>query len=115
MTFSGRSSPSTTPSSRRATPRSSISAPSALNPPNTASFVPGSYRFVIQAPGYGLFRYTKTLAAGASTITLNVPTNWASSAKGATVTAAGTAGTDTTLAALIDDTENTAWSRTVSA
>jgi len=74
----------------------------------TAKFVPGTYRFVAQAPGYGAFRFTRTFTAGQSTtVTLLMPTNWASSSKGA---AASGDGTDP--GNLIDDTESTQWAAT---
>jgi hypothetical protein len=71
----------------------------------TAKFVAGTYDFVAQAPGYGLFRFTQTFTAGkTATVTVAMPTNWASSAKGASA-----AGDGTNQGALIDDTEGTQW------
>lgn len=76
----------------------------------TANIVPDAnytYHFVAQAPGYGLFRFrAKFKAAGAQTITLKLPTNWASVTKGAVATGDGT-----NLNSLIDDTENTTWTQ----
>jgi extracellular elastinolytic metalloproteinase len=70
-----------------------------------AQFAPGTYDFVVRAPGYGLLRFTRTFTAG-QTVTLNIamPTNWASSAKGATASGDGTDQGN-----LIDDTEATDW------
>jgi len=69
-------------------------------------FVPGTYDFVAQAPGYGLFRFTKTFTAGqTSTVTVAMPTNWASASKGATSVSSD--GSDPT--GLTDDTESTTW------
>ena len=58
---------------------------------NTAKFVPGTYDFVVQAPGYGLSRFTETFTAAATTVTFKLQTNWASSAKGAAISGDGTA------------------------
>ena len=76
---------------------------------DTAKFVPGTYEFIVQAPGYGLSRFTQTFTAGATTVTFKLQTNWASSAKGASITGDGTSDE---LAKLIDDTENTNWTAT---
>jgi len=83
--------------------------------PNTAKFVPGTYDFVAQAPGYGMFRFTRTLLANqVATLTISMPTNLASNSKGATATASSTLSGDASDAAsnAIDDTENTDWSGT---
>ena len=72
----------------------------------TASFVPGTYEFVIQAKGYGHYRLRRNLAAGASTLTINLQANWASVHKGATASGDGVRHND-----LIDDTEATNWER----
>lgn len=72
-------------------------------------FVPGTYQFVAQAPGYGLFRFTRTFTAGqSSTTTVAMPTNWASSSKGASIMS-NSGGSSSNPANLIDDTENTQW------
>ena len=76
---------------------------------NTAKFVPGTYEFIVQAPGYGLSRFTQTFTATATAVTFKLQTNWASSAKGASITGDGTSDE---LAKLIDDTENTNWTAT---
>jgi hypothetical protein len=71
-------------------------------------FVAGTYNFVAQAPGYGLFRFARTFTAGQTgTVSVAMPTNWASSSQGATV--AGSTGTSTSQGNLIDDTEGTQW------
>jgi hypothetical protein len=71
---------------------------------DTAQFVSGTYEFVAQAPGYGHFRFTRTFAPGTTTVvTVSMPTNFASSSKGATVAGGGN------VAAMTDDTENTTW------
>ncbi|MFP5370996.1 MAG: M36 family metallopeptidase, partial [Actinomycetes bacterium] len=72
---------------------------------DTAAFVPGTYEFIARAAGYGLQRFTLTLAPGATT-TAEVPfrVNHASSAQGATI-----AGDGVNLEALLDDTESTNW------
>lgn len=74
----------------------------------TAQFAPGTYELVVQAPGYGHLRLTRTFKAGqTTTLTLALKSNWASKAKGATATGDGTRFAD-----LIDDTESTNWERT---
>src|SRR5262249_42169231 len=60
-------------------------------------------------PGYGLTRFTQTFTANATTVSFKLQTNWASSAKGATVSGDGGS---VELASLIDDTENTNWTVT---
>ena len=73
---------------------------------DTAKFVPGTYDFVVQAPGYGIQRFTLTFAANdTKTVTFSLPTNKASVTKGATASGNGTNQVN-----LIDDTENTVWS-----
>lgn len=71
---------------------------------NVARFVPGTYEFVVQANGYGHLRFTRTFTTAATTITLNLATNYASTSKGAT--ASGDGGIHN---GLIDDTEATNW------
>lgn len=74
----------------------------------TAKFVPGTYDFIAQAPGYGAFRFTRTFAANQTTTVLALmPTNWASGSKGGSATGDGS-----NLGNLIDDTEATQWSAT---
>ncbi len=77
---------------------------------DTADLVPGTYEFVIQAPGYGLTRVTATLDAKDAKkdkgVTLTVPLrrNLASISNGATVTGDGV-----NLDEIADDTESTNW------
>jgi uncharacterized repeat protein (TIGR01451 family) len=92
---------------RGVTPVVDTDAGTSLSP--TVQFVAGTYDFVAQAPGYGLFRFTQTFTAGqTATVNVAMPTNWASSSQGAT--ASGDAGTNP--GSLIDDTEGTDWSST---
>jgi extracellular elastinolytic metalloproteinase len=81
---------------------------------NIATFVPGTYRFVVVAPGYGHFRFTRTLAADSAIHNINVamPRNWASRADlngGAFDGGAIIAGDGRNKNKLIDDTEATNW------
>jgi hypothetical protein len=80
-----------------------------LNRSDTAKFVPGTYDLIVQAPGYGLQRFTRTFSANqTATVTFAMPTNYASTTKGATVTTTATDPAD--IAAknnLIDETEDT--------
>jgi hypothetical protein len=71
---------------------------------NQAELVPGSYDLIVQAPGYGLVKFTRSFDAGASTLTIALPTNWASAASGAS-----TSGDGVNQAKLIDDDESTNW------
>ncbi|MBA2533214.1 MAG: M36 family metallopeptidase [Nocardioidaceae bacterium] len=69
----------------------------------TAKFVPGTYEFVVQAPGYGLSRFTREFAASVTKTTkVYMATNWASVHKGASATGDGA-----NFRNLIDDTEAT--------
>jgi extracellular elastinolytic metalloproteinase len=76
---------------------------------DTAKFVPGAYDLIVQAPGYGIQRFTRTfLANQTATVVFPMPTNVASLTKGATITTTATEAAD--IAArnnLIDDTEDT--------
>jgi uncharacterized repeat protein (TIGR01451 family) len=73
--------------------------------PNLVKFVPGTYDFVAQAPGYGELRFSLTLAANqVTTYYIHIPTNFASKTNGATATGDGVNKDN-----LIDDTENTNW------
>ncbi len=83
------------------------------NTSDTVKFVPRSYEFLVQAPGYGMRRFTTTIS-GSRTFTMTMPTNWASAKNGATLTSNGTgraAGTDRNPTFLIDDTESTSFGR----
>jgi hypothetical protein len=88
------------------------SRPAADTDPDTAlpaalRLVPGTYDFVVQADGYGMHRFTWTFNPGeVRGMTVRLPTNWASKAKGATATGDGV-----NLDKLIDDTEATNWAR----
>lgn len=85
---------------------------------NVVKFVPGSYKFVVQAAGYGMRRFTVTIAAGGSqSVSFGMATNWASSFSGADITTSngvntGDVNRDRNIANLIDDTESTNWART---
>jgi extracellular elastinolytic metalloproteinase len=85
----------TTPTTRRMT----------LNLSDTAKFVPGTYDLIVQAPGYGIQRFTRTFTANQiGTLVFSLPTNRASLTKGASVT---TTANTTDKNNLIDDTEDT--------
>ncbi len=87
----------------RATPIADTIASTPLD--DTAKFVPGTYEFVIQGPGYGLKRSVKTFTAGETAqVTFPLQANWASRVKGATATGDGAG-----LNRLIDDNEGTNW------
>jgi uncharacterized repeat protein (TIGR01451 family) len=86
-------------------------SPDTNNLDNRALFVPGTYEFVAQAKGYGHVRFTRTFTAGSSTtVTINMPTNYASSTKGAVATPGP--GTQARPTHLNDDTEATNWEAT---
>ena len=72
---------------------------------DTVEFVPGTYEFLAQAPGYGAVRFTRTFRPGAKAV-VKVPMqrNLASASNGATATGDGI-----NLESLIDDTEETNW------
>ncbi|MDQ3930377.1 MAG: M36 family metallopeptidase [Chloroflexota bacterium] len=71
----------------------------------SASFAPGTYRFLVRAAGYGFFRFTRTFTAGQQvTLKVSMPSNWASQAKGATARGDGV-----DHAKLIDESERTDW------
>ena len=79
----------------------------------TATLAPGTYEFVVQAPGYGMQRTTQTFEAGETgTRAIRMQQNWASSSLGArpTPTSDGTTGAGGSSATqLIDETEATNW------
>ena len=97
----------------RTSPIADTDPTTSSTPPNntldeTAVFAPGTYEFLVQARGYGAVKFTRTFTPGeTTTVTVQMPTNWASSAKGATATGDGTG-----LNNLIDDTEATNWAST---
>jgi extracellular elastinolytic metalloproteinase len=89
-------------------PATNATGTGANNLDAVASFAPGTYEFVANAPGYGHVRFRETFAAGETrTVTISMATNRASQAKGATASGDGVRHTD-----LIDDTEGTNWERT---
>ncbi|HEX2032275.1 MAG TPA: M36 family metallopeptidase [Actinomycetota bacterium] len=82
--------------------------PATNNLDAVASFVPGTYDFVANAPRYGHTRFQLTLPPGQSgTFRIPFATNWASAANGAVATGDGTRHQQ-----LIDDTEGTNWEST---
>jgi len=89
------------------------SVPVAEDGDSTARFAPGSYEFVIQAPGYGLIRYEQTFKSGqVANRKITMQDNWASLSKGArpTATSDGVSGPDGSSAAqLLDETEESNW------
>jgi hypothetical protein len=83
-------------------------ATSGLNLDATAKFAPGTYELIAHAPGYGAHRFRQTFRSGRThNIEVELPTNWASMASGAT---ASTTDGAATVNNLIDDTEGTSWS-----
>ncbi|CAN5596109.1 hypothetical protein BH20CHL6_BH20CHL6_17320 [soil metagenome] len=76
-------------------------------------FTPGTYEFVAVAPGYGHFRFTRTLTASSTRriIKITMPRNWASRAAGGSIASSSPAagGTSVNTNKLIDDTEATNW------
>lgn len=97
----------------RATPIADTFSDTPLS--DRARLIPGSYEILVQAPGHGMRRFRATAQSAVNqTLTLSMPTNWASASKGAQITGNGTggaAGTDRNLDKLIDDTESTNWVR----
>lgn len=75
---------------------------------DTATFVPGTYDFMVAAPGYGIHRFTQELKAGNSTVTFKLPSNWASTARGAVATSSASLAENADRAnETIDDSEDT--------
>lgn len=96
----------------RATPTASVDPASGL--PSKVAFVPGTYRFTVHAPGYGLQRFVETFEAGETrTLRFALRANYAASARGAV--ASGDGDSEADLANLIDETEASTWSSTSSA
>ena len=59
----------------------------AVNLDDVAKFAPGTYEFIVQAPGYGEQRFRESFKSGhSSTLEITLPTNWASATSGATAT-----------------------------
>lgn len=79
---------------------------------NNILMVAGAYDFVFQANGYGMLRTRRSFTAGENvTVSVTMPTNFASKFKGASIVASSTdTGSDALNA--IDDTENTNWTGT---
>ncbi len=79
--------------------------------PRTLRLVPGTYRFLFQADGYGFTRFRATIGAG-EVVDKNVhlATNLASVSSGASVDNASPGSINTTR--LIDDTEASNWAAT---
>jgi hypothetical protein len=79
----------------------------------TATFTPGTYEFVVRAPGFGLHRYERTFTTGqVATVDLPVQANLASLARGAKTTASSDASSGTggsSASQLIDETEGSNW------
>jgi extracellular elastinolytic metalloproteinase len=89
-------------------------ATTGANLDNVAKMAPGTYEFLAHAPGYGFFRFEKTVFRGeTSTFRVRFADNVASANAGAVATGdtngADAAARAATLRALIDDTENTQW------
>jgi extracellular elastinolytic metalloproteinase len=78
---------------------------------DTVEFVPGTYEFIAQAPGFGATRFSRTFEPGEDVV-VSVPMrlNLASASNGATATGDGI-----NLESLIDDTEETNWASLESA
>ncbi|MFN2386905.1 MAG: M36 family metallopeptidase, partial [Thermoanaerobaculia bacterium] len=88
-----------------ATNAPATSPASTNNLDDRAKFVAGTYEFVANAPGYGHVRFRAALTGGTTpTITIYMPTNWASLSKGATASGDGL-----NHPSLIDDDEGTNW------
>ena len=90
----------------RVTPVADTDGATAL--PSTLTLVPGTYRFVFQAKGYGLTRFTQKITAG-KTVARNVhlAKNLASATSGATVDGASAGSINA--GKLLDDTEASNW------
>jgi extracellular elastinolytic metalloproteinase len=83
-----------------------------------AKMAPGTYEFTAHAPGYGFFRFRRTVHRGEdSTFEVRFATNYASKHQGATATGDAAVASpevpgttaETILGNLIDDTESTIW------
>ena len=73
-------------------PATSATGTGANNLDAVASFAPGTYEFVANAPGYGHVRFRETFVAGETrTVTVPMATNRASGSKGATALGDGDA------------------------
>ena len=77
--------------------------------PTPVKFAPGTYDFLVVAPGYGHFRFQRTFTAGQNaTLIPWIPKNYASKTHGAVATGDGD---QASLQNLIDDTETTNWAK----
>lgn len=75
---------------------------------DTATLVPGTYDFIVVAPGYGIHRFSRVLSAGTFDFTVTLPTNWASLSKTASVVTTATDEANIALKdTVIDDSEDT--------
>jgi extracellular elastinolytic metalloproteinase len=87
----------------RVTPAADTDAATLLG--DSLKMVPGRYDFLVRAPGHGLTRLRAAVRSGrTTTLRVQLPTNLASVASGATINGDGV-----NLGALIDDTEGTNW------
>jgi hypothetical protein len=78
------------------------------NSSSKVKMTPGRYRFIAQAPGYGMFRFKARVVAGKTRkVTVKMQKNLASSNLGAGITGDGI-----NQISLIDDTEDTNWAVT---
>jgi extracellular elastinolytic metalloproteinase len=79
----------------------------------TGTLAPGTYEFVVRAPGFGLRRVEFTFTSGeTATRSVRMDPNWAASSRGArpTATSDGTTGAGGVSATqLLDETEETNW------
>ena len=102
--FEARTTPTadTNPNTNPGTPNDEIG--------NTAKFVPGTYNFLVRAPGWGHVRFTRTFTANqVATLNVAMPANFASKTKGGAPVASLSDGPATHQLLLIDDTESTQW------
>jgi extracellular elastinolytic metalloproteinase len=89
----------------RVTPVADTNAATQLT--DTVRLVPGSYNLIARANGFGMKRLTLTVRADqVRDLPANMPANFASTARGATI-----AGDGIGLTNLIDDTEASTWAR----
>jgi uncharacterized repeat protein (TIGR01451 family) len=92
----------------RATPIADTDSSSSL--PSTVKMVPGTYSFVFQSDGYGLYRFTEQITAGQTTgRSVHMSFNSASLTNGAAVDGSSSG---LNQSSLIDDTEATNWAGT---
>ena len=87
-------------------PRQWSQTAGASNLDSKAGFAAGTYEFVVRADGYGHVRFRETFSGGSKTVTIKMPTNYASMSKGSVASGDGTNHQH-----LIDDREGTNWDR----